>query len=89
MNEKKLEEAELKSITDLQKQYNHLILKIGSIEANLHVILSQKQELEKEKNQFFNELNKINEAEKNLVEILEKKYGSGDIDVEKGIITSP
>ena len=86
-NSQKLTSEEITSITDLQKQYNTNIFELGSIEAQISLITTQQKSLEAEKNNILNDLNKIVEREKALVDSLEEKYGTGNIDLENGTIS--
>jgi hypothetical protein len=87
-NVKKLTPEEINSITDLQKEYNTKIFELGSIEAQLSLIQSQTKELDVEKNGILDNLNKIGEKEKELVDALQQKYGTGEIDLENGVISA-
>jgi hypothetical protein len=84
---KKLTSEEIISITDLQKQYNTNIFELGSIEAQISLITAQLKALEAEKNNILNDLNKVGEREKALVDSLQEKYGAGNIDLESGTIS--
>jgi chromosome segregation ATPase len=84
---KKLTSEEITSITDLQKQYNTNIFELGSVEAQISLITAQLKALEAEKNNILNDLNKIGEREKTLVDSLQEKYGAGNIDLENGTIS--
>jgi chromosome segregation ATPase len=84
---KKLTSEEITSITDLQKQYNTNIFELGSVEAQISLITAQLKALEAEKNNILNDLNKIGEREKALVDSLQEKYGAGNIDLESGTIS--
>ena len=84
---KKLTSEEIISITDLQKQYNTNIFELGSVEAQISLITAQLKALEAEKNNILNDLNKIGEREKALVDSLQEKYGTGNIDLESGTIS--
>jgi chromosome segregation ATPase len=84
---KKLTSEEITSITDLQKQYNTNIFELGSVEAQISLITAQLKALEAEKNNILNDLNKIGEREKSLVDSLQEKYGAGNIDLENGTIS--
>jgi oligoribonuclease NrnB/cAMP/cGMP phosphodiesterase (DHH superfamily) len=87
-NSKKLTPEEITSITDLQKQYNTNIFELGSIEAQISLITTQLKALETEKNNVLTDLNKIEEREKVLVDSLQEKYGTGNIDLESGTISA-
>ena len=84
---KKLTSEEITSITDLQKQYNTNIFELGSVEAQISLITAQLKALEAEKNNILNDLNKVGEREKLLVDSLQEKYGTGNIDLENGTIS--
>jgi chromosome segregation ATPase len=84
---KKLTSEEITSITDLQKQYNTNIFELGSVEAQISLITAQLKALEAEKNNILNDLNKVGEREKALVDSLQEKYGTGNIDLENGTIS--
>lgn len=86
-NIKKLTTEEIDSIKNLQKQYNTHIFELGSVEAQLHLLLAQTKSLEVEKNNILTDLNKIGEREKELVDSLQEKYGAGNIDLETGEIS--
>ena len=60
---------------------------MGSVEAQLHLLLAQTKSLEAEKNNILTDLNKIGEREKELVDSLQEKYGAGNIDLETGEIS--
>jgi hypothetical protein len=87
-NIKKLTPEEISSISDLQKEYNTKIFELGSIEAQLSLIQSQTKVLDAEKNGILDNLNKIGEKEKELVDALQEKYGTGEIDLENGVISA-
>lgn len=87
-NIKKLTPEEINSIKDLQKQYNTHVFELGSIEAQLHLLLAQTKTLEAEKNNVLSDLNKIGDKEKELVDTLQEKYGTGEIDLENGVISA-
>ena len=84
---KKLELEELKSIQDLQKQYNQVIFDLGSIESQLQNLNMTESELTKEKKNIISDLTKLVEKEKILIENLQQKYGNGNINPVDGTIT--
>ena len=84
---KKLELEELKSIQDLQKQYNQVIFDLGSIESQLQNLIITESELTKEKKNIISDLTKLVEKEKILIENLQQKYGNGNINPVDGTIT--
>lgn len=84
---KKLESEELKSIQDLQKQYNQVIFDLGSIEAQLQSLIITESELKKEKENIVADLVTLGKKEKILIESLQQKYGNGNINPVDGTIT--
>ena len=86
---KKLTAEELQQIKDMQAQYNKFVFELGSIEAQLQNILSAKANAETEKNNVLNDIKKLGEREKELVTVLQEKYGNGNIDIETGEVTAP
>jgi len=85
---KKLTAEELQQIKEMQSQYNKFVFELGSIEAQLQNILSAKAAAETEKNNILSDIKKLGEREKELVTILQEKYGNGNIDIETGEITT-
>jgi hypothetical protein len=84
---KKLEEAELQQIKEMQQQYNKFVFELGSIEAQLQNIIATKELIETEKSNVLVDIKKLGEREKELVNGLQAKYGTGNIDIETGEIT--
>jgi hypothetical protein len=85
---KKLTEEELQSIKDLQIQYNKFVFELGSIEAQLQGLLTQKTLIEEEKANIILDLHKLGDREKEVVTTLQGKYGVGNINPETGEITA-
>jgi len=85
---KQLTTEELQQIKDMQAQYNKFVFELGSIEAQLQNILSAKAAAETEKNNILSDIKKLGEREKELVALLQEKYGNGNIDIETGEITT-
>ena len=84
---KKLTEEELQSITEMQQQYNKFVFELGSIEAQLQNLLATKELVETEKANVLEDIKKLGEREKELVNGLQAKYGVGNIDTQTGEIT--
>lgn len=84
---KKLTEEEINSIKEMQAQYNKFVFDLGNIEAQLQTVYKTETLLEAEKNNVLEDLNKLGEREKELVESLQSKYGTGNINIETGEIT--
>ena len=84
---KKLTTEEMQSITEMQQQYNKFVFELGSIEAQLQNLLATKELVETEKANVLEDIKKLGEREKELVNGLQAKYGVGNIDTQTGEIT--
>ena len=84
---KQLTPEELQQIQEMQKQYNQFVFDLGSIEAQLQGLLVQKSLLEKEKNGVLSDIKTLGDKERELVQVLQEKYGTGHIDPQTGEIT--
>jgi chromosome segregation ATPase len=84
---KQLTAEELQSIKELQTQYNKFVFDLGSLEAQLQNLLTNKKLVEDEKNNVLSDIQKLGDKEKELVSSLQEKYGVGNIDIETGVIT--
>ena len=78
---------ELKSIKDLQTQYNQSIFELGAAEAQLIAIEDQVEKIKKGKKGLVSDLVTIEQKESELIKTLQEKYGQGSIDPETGEIT--
>lgn len=86
LENKKLSPEEVKSIKDLQTKYNKTILELGGIESQIISLRKQIKSFEDEKSNIVNDLDKISEIEKVLIDTLQEKYGAGNINIETGEI---
>jgi hypothetical protein len=84
---KKLTPEELQQIQEMQKQYNQFVFDLGSIEAQIQGLLVQKGLLEKEKDGVISDIKTLGDKERELVVVLQEKYGVGNIDPQTGEIT--
>jgi conjugal transfer/entry exclusion protein len=84
---KKLTSEELQQIKDMQAQYNKFVFELGSIEAQLQNIIATQVMIETEKGNVLEDIKKLGEREKEIINTLQAKYGAGNIDVETGEIT--
>lgn len=84
---KKLTPEELQQIKDMQAQYNKFVFELGSVEAQLQGLLKNKVLLEAEKNNIVDDITKLAEREKGVVNVLQEKYGIGNISIDTGEIT--
>ena len=84
---KQLTPEELSQIKEMQQQYNKFVFELGSVEAQLQNVLATKELIETEKSNVLEDIKKLGEREKELVNGLQAKYGVGNIDIETGEIT--
>ena len=77
---KNLTLEELEQLKQIKFEYEGYIFQIGQIVLEL-------ENLTDVKNQVKQLINKLRQKETSLAEELFKKYGKGEIDLEKGIIT--
>lgn len=84
---KQLTPEELKSVKDLQAQYNKCVFELGSIEAQLQNVIATKEAIETEKNNILSDLKTLGERERDLINNLQTTYGTGNINPETGEVT--
>lgn len=80
MEKKVLTEEELQELQQLAHDFEDLKYELGTIEIQTIVLNSKKQELTEE-------LNRIQQLEKELAKKLEEKYGEGSFSLETGEFT--
>jgi hypothetical protein len=71
----------------MQAQYNKFVFELGSVEAQLQNVIATKELIETEKSNVLEDIKKLGDREKELVNGLQAKYGTGNIDIETGEIT--
>ena len=76
----KFTEDEVKSIRDLQDEYNKTIFALGQISYNM-------ERLKKQNENIHNVLNEVKGKEDTLAKSLNEKYGAGSLDLETGTFT--
>ena len=76
-----LTEEEINNLKQLNTSTQELIVKFGQIEYQLQLILDQKKKLN-------TELELLKEREKSYSQIIHAKYGTININIETGEITS-
>lgn len=82
-----LTQEELQQIKDLQSKYNQTLFEIGVAEAQRLTLQEQIIKIEENKKELIGDLATIEQKEKELVNSLQEKYGSGNINPETGEIT--
>ena len=85
---KKLTEEEITQIKEMQTQYNKFVFELGSIEAQLSEMANHKVFMESEKANVLSDIKTLTTKEKELLSTLQEKYGTGNINIETGEITS-
>lgn len=86
-NEVKFTEDELTKIQSVQDDYNEVSVKLGQLSVQ-EIILNQQIELiGKTKDALQNDYKKTQQTEKDLSDVLNKKYGTGTLDIKTGIFT--
>jgi chromosome segregation ATPase len=83
-----LTQEELQSIKELQQKYDQTIFELGSLEAQIVVLNAQIDKISEEKRNLVADLNTLGKKESELVKSLQEKYGTGNINIETGEITS-
>tara|TARA_B100001287_G_C22165537_1_gene292232 strand:+ start:224 stop:475 length:252 start_codon:yes stop_codon:yes gene_type:complete len=81
MSNKKLSSEELQTLKEFRTLNNETIVSLGTIDLQIH-------RLQKQKESILNGFDKLEEDQTKTAAELEKKYGSGQIDLEKGEIIS-
>lgn len=78
---KKLLETELQILKEYQTRNNKIVGDLGNIELNINILKIQKEII-------LEEFQKLQEDQNKTGKELQDKYGTGDIDLEKGEFTS-
>jgi chromosome segregation ATPase len=84
---KQLTTEELEQIKEMQQQYNKFVFELGSVEAQLQNVIATREMIETEKGNVLEDIKKLGEREKELINTLQAKYGAGSINPETGEIT--
>jgi len=83
----KFSEEEIKSIVELQDEYQQKIFELGQIRLELIDIDRQKKSLEEKEKEIINEWEKCLKKENDLVNALSVKYGDGKLNLKDGTFT--
>ena len=81
---KKLEQSEIESITKIRRNYFNIQNIIGQIRLSKVNLENQLDSLHKQEEQIMEEYKHTQNSEKEFIENLQKKYGIGTLDIEKG-----
>jgi len=83
----KFTDEELNEIQSIQDNYNDISIQFGQIEVQKILINQQLETLEKSHEGLNSDYKKAQQVEKELSEKLNKKYGTGTLDIKTGIFT--
>tara|TARA_R110002020_G_scaffold381732_2_gene592613 strand:+ start:543 stop:836 length:294 start_codon:yes stop_codon:yes gene_type:complete len=81
----KLEEKDLNEIKSLRDENSRLTVDFGRVRLEMILLRAKLSEMEKMDNDMEAKYKGNRTKEKKLVEKLNKKYGRGSVDIEKGI----
>ena len=85
MNEvKKLDETEIKILTELRQKSQEKVMQFGEIEMEIIFLEGRIDEMLKMKDTFKQELAGMQEEERKVSKQLEEKYGQGNLNLETG-----
>lgn len=84
-NEIKFTEEELTNIKALRDKNTAIVLDLGQNELETFTLNTRLKELENEKQTLQSSYLQLQHDERALVQELNKKYGSGTVDVESGV----
>ena len=83
----KFSEEELKSLQDLQQQYQQKQLQFGQLRVQRLLVQQQLDAIDDTEAKLEVEYSEVQETERKLVESLNKKYGPGNLDPTTGVFT--
>lgn len=81
MATKKLSESELQKLNDFQSRNNDLVVQAGAAELRIDALRREKKEL-------LDKFQILQKEQSEFGQILQKKYGDGNLDLEKGEFTA-
>lgn len=84
---KKISEEELLKVQELRQRLTEIISTLGELHVNKLVMLKDVNKIEEEQVVQETKFQEFLEEERVLYEVLEKKYGSGTINLDTGEIT--
>lgn len=80
MEEIKLSQEEIKTLSKLQETQNNIIATLGQLEYNIQLLELQKENLTEQ-------IEELKKSELKIGQDLTKKYGNGSIDLDTGVFT--
>jgi hypothetical protein len=84
-NQIKFTDEELNDIKSMREDNTSLILEFGQIEVDTCTLNARLKELEVEKQNLQTKYFELQQRERNLVQVLNEKYGAGTVDIESGV----
>ncbi len=81
---KKFTEEEMKSINDIRLEYQNKVIQFGQIMLEEKLLNQQFEKLDILRENIGKEFEKLQEKEKELVKILNNKYGQGTLNPQTG-----
>ena len=81
MATKKLSESELQKLTDFQSRNNDIVVQTGAAELRIDA-------LKREKERLLDKFQILQEEQSKFGQEMQKKYGDGNLDLEKGEFTA-
>ena len=87
-SEVKFTDDELKSLQDLQTNYQEKQVAFGQLSVQRILVNQQMEGLEMRQDELETEYTAIQQEERDLVQKLNEKYGPGQLDPQTGVFTS-
>jgi dsDNA-specific endonuclease/ATPase MutS2 len=77
-------QEEIDAVKQIQAGYANNTAQVGQVEVELYLLRKRLSEIESLRTSLFETYESLQEQERNLVEILNKKYGDGVLDLDSG-----
>lgn len=87
MEEVKIEQNDLDQIKMIKTEYQNKVIEFGELKMTKIVTSQTWQNLLKQEEELEKEVVLIQEKEKQISDQIQKKYGSGNLNLETGILT--
>ena len=87
MSEIKFTEEELKSLSDLSKKYQDIQVLLGQVSVQKLVNNQRAEQIEESEVQLQSDYAENQQKERDLVKVLNEKYGPGALDPKTGVFT--
>tara|TARA_R100000458_G_scaffold38457_1_gene35964 strand:- start:355 stop:645 length:291 start_codon:yes stop_codon:yes gene_type:complete len=87
METKNLEEKELNEIKEIASEKNQLTVDLGKLKTDMILVGAQMKELEKMEEDMVAKFKGNQTKGKKLMDKMNKKYGSGTINIDEGVFT--